>query len=64
MYNGGQFKPDAEDRILNRFISDISVVLRETILTILDSIETGLPVETGIVRVVSLITTELTRITL
>ena len=35
--------PDPEDRILNRVISDISVVLRETALTtcISDSIQPG-----------------------
>ena len=47
-----------EDRICNR----ISVVLRETTLTISDSIETGSPVETEIVRVISLRTTEITEI--
>ena len=41
----------------------MSVLLRETTLTILDSIETGSPVETEIVRVVSLSTTEITEIT-
>ena len=35
--------PDPEDRIFNRVISDISVVLRETTLTISHSIETGSP---------------------
>ena len=43
--------------------SDISVALRKTILTISDSIETGPPVESEIVRVVSLSTTEITEIT-
>ena len=33
--------PDPEDRIFNHVISDISVELRETTLTISDSIETG-----------------------
>ena len=36
---------DPDDRILNRVISDISFVLRETNLTISYSIETGSPVE-------------------
>ena len=39
------------------------VVLRETILTTLDSIETVSSVESEIVRVVSLSTTEITEIT-
>ena len=52
--------PNREDRIFNRVISDISVVLRETTLTISDSIQTGSPVEKEIVRVVSLTTTEIT----
>ena len=46
-----------EDRIFNRIISDISIALRETTLTISDSVET---VEK--VRVVSLSTTEITKI--
>ena len=50
---------DPEDRIFNRVISDISVVPRETTLTISDCIETGSPRETEIVRVVSLSTTEI-----
>ena len=40
------------------FISVIFDVLRETTLTISDSIETGSPVESKIVRVISLSTTE------
>ena len=52
-----------EDRIFNRVISDISVVLRETTLTFSDSIEAGLPVEYEIARVVSLSSTEITDIT-
>ena len=52
-----------EDRILYHVIMDISVVLRETCLTISDSIETGPPFETDIVRVVSLSTTETSEIT-
>ena len=48
---------------LNRVISDMSVVLRESTLTISDSIETVSPVEPGIVRVVSVSTTEITQIT-
>ena len=39
--------PDPEDRISHRVISDISVLLKETTLTISDSIETGSPVETA-----------------
>ena len=53
---------DPEDRIFNRVISDISVVLRETTLILPDSIETGSLVETEIVRVVSLSKTEITEI--
>ena len=41
-------------------ISDISIVLRETTLTISDSFQTGSPVEIEIVRVDSLCTTEIT----
>ena len=41
----------------------VVVVLREITLTISDSIETGLQVETEIERVVSLSTTEITEIT-
>ena len=52
-----------EDRNFYRVISDISVVLRKTTLTILDSIQTDSPVESEIVRVVSLSTTEITEIT-
>ena len=55
--------PDPEDRIFNRFISDISIVLRETTLTISGSIETVSPVESERVRVVSLSSTEITEIT-
>ena len=47
---------DPEDRIFNRVITDISVILRETNLTISDSIETE------IVRVVYLSLTEITEI--
>ena len=54
---------DPEDRIFNRVISDISVVLRETILTISDSVETGSPVKTEMVKGVSFSTTEITEIT-
>ena len=54
---------DREDRIFNRVISDISVVLRETTLTISDFMVTDSPVESEIVRVVSLSTTEITEIT-
>ena len=52
-----------EDRISNRVISDISVVLRKTTLNISDSIETSSPVESEIVRVISLGTTEISEIT-
>ena len=52
-----------EDRIFNRIISDISVVHMETSLTISDSIETGKPIETEIVKVVFISTTEITEIT-
>ena len=55
--------PDHEDRIFNRVISDISVVLWETTLTISESLRTGSPVESEIVRVVSLSTTEIPKIT-
>ena len=36
-----------EDRIFNRVISDISIVLRESTLTISDSTETGTPLHYG-----------------
>ena len=49
---------DSEDRTFNRAFSDVSVVFREITLTISDSIETDSPVESEIVRVVSLRTTE------
>ena len=49
---------DPEDRIFNRVISDIFVVLRETAVTFSDSIETGSPAESEIVRVVSHSTTD------
>ena len=51
---------DPEGYIYICVISDISVVRIETTLTISDSILTGSPVETEIVRVISLSTTELT----
>ena len=50
-------------RVFNRNFSDISVVLRETTLTISDSIETGSPVEPKMVRIVSIGTMEITEIT-
>ena len=53
--------PDPGYRIFNRVISDIPVVLRETTLTISDSFEAGSPIETEIVRVVSLCTSEITQ---
>ena len=40
---------DSEDRIFNHVISDISVVVRETTLTVSDSIETGSPADSEIV---------------
>ena len=55
--------PDPKHRILNRVISDISVLLRETTHLISDSIDTVSTVESEIVRVVSLGTTEITEIT-
>ena len=45
--------PNPEDWIFNRVISDISIVQRETTLTISDSVEIVSPVESKIVRVVS-----------
>ena len=48
---------DPEYEVFSRAISVISVVLRETTLIISDSIETGAPVESEIVRVVSLSST-------
>ena len=53
---------DLEGRIFNLVISDISVVSRETTLTIYDYIETGSPVESKLVRVVALSITEITEI--
>ena len=41
LQKGGLRYSDPEDRISKLVISDISVVLRETTLTISDSIETG-----------------------
>ena len=55
--------PTLKIGLFNRVILDISVVLRETTLISSDSIETGSPVETEIVRVVSLSKTEITEIT-
>ena len=54
---------DPEGRTSNSVVSGISVVLMETTLTILDSIEAGSPVECEIVRVVSLSTMEVTEMT-
>ena len=54
---------DPKDRIFNRVISDISVVLWETTLTVSDSVKTVSPVKSEIVRVVSLSTTEITETT-
>ena len=47
----------------NRLLWDISMVFRETTLTISDSMETGSPVDCEIVRVISHSTTEITEIT-
>ena len=44
---------DTKDRIFNRVISDIFVVLRETTLTISYFIETVSPVQSEILRVVT-----------
>ena len=55
--------PDPEGRIFNCVISDISIVLRETTLIILDSIETSSPFEMKIMWVVSLGTMEITEVT-
>ena len=55
--------PIPEDRVFNRVISDISVVQRETTLTISDSIETASLVGSEILRVVSPSTTKITEIT-
>ena len=52
-----------EDQIFNHVILDISDTLRETTLTISDSIETFSPSETEVVRVFSLCTIEITDIT-
>ena len=52
-----------EDQIFNPVTVDISFVLGESPPTISDSIETGSPVEAKIVRVVSLCTTEITKVT-
>ena len=52
-----------EDQLFNCVISDISVVLRETTLTISYSIDKGSIVETEIARVVCLGTTKITEIT-
>ena len=51
-----------EDRIFNRVISDISIVVRETTLTISDSPKTVSPIKSEIVRVVSLSTKKITEI--
>ena len=51
---------DPENRIFNRVISDISVVLRETPPTISDSIQTGSPAESERVREVFLGTVAIT----
>ena len=55
--------PDPVGRIFNRVISDISVILWDNTLIISDSIEKDSPVETEIVRVLSLSTPEITEVT-
>ena len=55
--------PDPEVRLFDRFISDISVVLRENTLTNTDCNKTGSPVESEIVKVVSVIATEISEVT-
>ena len=54
--------PFPEDRIFNRVISDIFVVIRKTTLTLSDFIETVPPVESERPRTLSLSTTEITEI--
>ena len=54
---------DSEEQILNHVTSYISIVLKETNLIISDSIETDSPVKSEIMRVVSLSTKEITKIT-
>ena len=49
--------------LLSIFQWNISAVLRETTLTISDSIETGAPAKSEIVGVVFLCTTEITELT-
>ena len=49
---------EPKDQIFNCVNSDISHALKETPFTIADSIKTGSPVKTKIVRVVSLCTME------
>ena len=46
--------PDHKDRIFNLVISDISVLQRETALTLSDFIDTGSPLETEKVKMISL----------
>ena len=53
---------DPQGWIFSRVISDISIVLRETILTVSSFIETGSSLESDIVRVVSLGKMEVTEI--
>ena len=48
-------RPTLQIVSLNRVTSDSSVVLTETTLTTSDSIETGSPIETEIVREVTLV---------
>ena len=55
--------PDPAERFFNRVISYMNLVLRETSLTISDSIETGSPLESEIVRMVSPSSTEISDIT-
>ena len=54
---------DPENRMFNCVITEIYVVRRETTRTISDSTETCSPVESEIVRVVSLSATEVNEMT-
>ena len=63
LFEKGLRYPDLEDRICNRDTLNISVVLKETTLTISDSNVTVSPVQPEVVRVVSLGSTEITEIT-
>ena len=54
---------DPEDQIFNPVILDISLALRETTLTISDSIKTGSPVKLELVKMVSFSSKEITEMT-